>query len=204
MTTMLTWQAEGRPGLEGTRVHFGPAPAGFRALGRIVRPDPDGDFTASYNLLVREDGSLRRLSVTAATTSAERHLTISRTDDGFWLLDDGSGSERADFDGAVDVDVSFSPLFNSLPIRRLGAQREAVDVEIPVVFVSLPDLGVSTAVQRYRTVRPAVGDVPALVEFTWEDFTAELAVDVDGFVISYPGLAALLSSERAEAAAGAS
>jgi hypothetical protein len=45
--------------------------------------------------------------------------------------------------------------------------------------------------------------VPALVEFTWEDLTAELAVDVDGFVISYPGLAALLSSERAEAAAGA-
>lgn len=198
MTTMLTWQAAGRPGLEGVRVHFGPGPLGFRALGRIVRPDPAGDFTASYNLVVREDGTLARLSLSAATTAAERHLTIQRTDDGFWLLDDGSGSERADFDGAADVDLAVSPLFNSLPIRRLGAHREPVDQELPVVVVSLPDLEVSTAVQRYATARVGAGDVPAQVGFTWDDFSAELAVDVDGFVISYPGLAELHSSERAE------
>ncbi|MCF7551693.1 putative glycolipid-binding domain-containing protein [Pseudonocardia sp. WMMC193] len=200
MTTMLTWQAEGRPGLEGVRVHFGPGPLGFRALGRIVRPDPSGDLTASYNLVVREDGTLLRLSVTAATMAAEKHLTIQRTDDGFWLLDDGSGSTRADFDGAVDLDLEFSPLFNSLPIRRLGLHREAGAVEVPMVFVSLPDLTVTTAVQEYRTVRVGAGDVPAQVGFTWEDFSADLAVDVDGFVISYPGLAALLSSERVDAA----
>ncbi|SDG52287.1 putative glycolipid-binding domain-containing protein [Pseudonocardia oroxyli] len=200
MTTMLTWQAEGRPGLEGVRVHFGPGPLGFRALGRIVRPDPSGDLTASYNLVVREDGTLLRLSVTAATMAAEKHLTIQRTDDGFWLLDDGSGSTRADFDGAVDLDLEFSPLFNSLPIRRLGLHREAGAVEVPMVFVSLPDLTVTTAVQEYRTLRVGAGDVPAQVGFTWEDFSADLAVDVDGFVISYPGLAALLSSERVDAA----
>jgi uncharacterized protein len=198
MTTMLTWQAEGRPGLEGVRVHFGPGPLGFRALGRIVRPDPSGDLTASYNLVVREDGTLLRLSVTAATMAAEKHLTIQRTDDGFWLLDDGSGSTRADFDGAADLDLEFSPLFNSLPIRRLGLHREAGEVEVPMVFVSLPDLAVTTAVQEYRTVRVGAGDVPAQVGFTWEDFSADLAVDVDGFVISYPGLAELISSERAD------
>jgi uncharacterized protein len=198
MTTMLTWQAEGRPGLEGVRVHFGPGPLGFRALGRIVRPDPSGDLTASYNLVVREDGTLLRLSVTAATMAAEKHLTIQRTDDGFWLLDDGSGSTRADFDGAADLDLEFSPLFNSLPIRRRGLHREAGEVEVPMVFVSLPDLAVTTAVQEYRTVRVGAGDVPAQVGFTWEDFSADLAVDVDGFVISYPGLAELISSERAD------
>ncbi|GAA4543647.1 putative glycolipid-binding domain-containing protein [Pseudonocardia xishanensis] len=203
MTTMLTWQADGRPGLEGVRVHFGPGPLGFRALGRIVRPDPAGDFTASYNLVVREDGKLVRLSLTTATTAAERHLTIQRTDDGFWLLDDGSGSERADFDGAADVDLAFSPLFNSLPLRRLAAHRESVDVELPVVFVSLPDLEVSTAMQRYATVRAGDGDVPAQVGFSSGGFEAELEVDVDGFVISYPGIAALLSSERADQAARA-
>jgi uncharacterized protein len=194
---MLTWQAEGRPGLEGARVHFGPGPLGFRALGRIVRPDPAGDFTASYNLVVNEDGTLARLSVTAATTAAEKHLTIQRTDDGFWLLDDGSGSQRADFDGAADLDLEFSPLFNALPIRRLGLHREAAAVEVPTVFVSLPDLSVSTAVQEYRTVR--VGD-PATVRFTWADFSADLVVDADGFAVSYPGLASLVSGERADAA----
>jgi hypothetical protein len=165
---MLTWQADGRPGLEGTRVHFGPGPAGFRAHGRIVRPDPEGDFTASYSLAV-------------------------------WLFDDGSGSARRDYDGA-DVGLAFSPLFNALPIRRLNAHRERVDAELPMVFVSLPHLEVSTTTQRYRTVRPAEGNSPAVVEFSWSGTRAELEVDADGFVISYPGLAALVSNERAEPA----
>jgi hypothetical protein len=200
MTTMLTWQADGRPGLEGTRVHFGPGPAGFRALGRIVRPDPEGDFTASYSLVVREDGTLGRLSLSAATTGFEKHLTVNRTEDGFWLFDDGSGSARRDFDGA-DVGLAFSPLFNALPIRRLGAHRELVDRELPMVFVSLPDLEVSTTTQHYRTVRVAEGNSPAVVEFSWADARVELEVDADGFVLAYPGLAALVSNERAEPAA---
>ncbi|MCE3550483.1 putative glycolipid-binding domain-containing protein [Pseudonocardia sp. RS11V-5] len=200
MTTMLTWQAEGRPGLEGTRVHFGPDPVGFRALGRIVRPDPAGDFTASYSLVVREDGTLGRLSLSAATTGFEKHLTMNRTDDGFWLLDDGSGSARQDFDGAVDVDLAFSPLFTSLPVRRLGVHRESVAVEVPVVFVSLPDLEVSLSTQRYRTVRAGEGNSPAVVEFSRADLRVELEVDADGFVLSVPGLAALVSNERAEPA----
>ncbi|GAA4703949.1 putative glycolipid-binding domain-containing protein [Pseudonocardia yuanmonensis] len=195
---MLTWQADGRPGLEGTRVHFGPEPAGFRAHGRIVRPDPEGDFTASYSLVVREDGTLGRLSVSSATTGSEKHLTISRTE-GFWLFDDGSGSARRDYDGA-DVGLAFSPLFNALPIRRLNAHRERIDAELPLVFVSLPHLEVTTTRQRYRTVRVAEGNSPAVVEFSWAETRVELEVDADGFVLSYPGLAALVSNERAEPA----
>jgi len=198
MTTMLTWQADGRPGLEGTRVHFGAGPSGFRALGRIVRPDPGGDLTASYNLVVRDDGTLGRLSISAATTRFERHLTVNRTEDGFWLFDDGSGSERRDFDGAVDVGLAFSPLFGSLPIRRLGLHHEAADTELTVVQVSLPDLHVTVGTQCYRTVRPSVGDSPAVVEFGADGVESEMEIDADGFVISAPGLARLISSERAE------
>ncbi|GAA1871082.1 putative glycolipid-binding domain-containing protein [Pseudonocardia ailaonensis] len=201
MTTMLTWQADGRPGLEGTRVHFGAGPSGFRALGRIVRPDPDGDLTASYSLVVRDDGTLSRLSVSAATTAFEKHLTMSRTEDGFWLLDNGSGSERREFDGAVDIDLASSPLFHSLPVRRLRAHREAVAVELSVVRVSLPDLQVAVESTAYRTVRVAEGDSPAVVEFTTDGATRELEIDADGFVISSPGSARLVSSERAEPAA---
>jgi uncharacterized protein len=197
---MLTWQADGRPGLEGTRVHFGPGPAGFRALGRIVRPDPDGDLTASYNLVVREDGTVARLSISAATTASEKHLTLQQAD-GRWLLDDGTGSGQVTFEGAHDVDLASSPMFNALPIRRLAAHRELVDRDVPVLHVSLPDLTVTTAVQHYRTLRVVSGDEPALVEFSWEGFSAQLEIDADGFVVRYPGLAALVSNERVEAPA---
>ena len=118
VTTMLTWQAEDGTGLEGARLLLGSG-GGFRALSRMVR----AEFTASYRLVVADDGTLARLSVTCATAQRERHLTINRTDDGFWLLDTGSGGTRAEFDGAVDVDVAHSPLLNSLPIRRLHRVR---------------------------------------------------------------------------------
>jgi uncharacterized protein len=187
---MLTWQAEDSPGLEGARVLTGNG--GLRALGRMVRVEPGGGFTASYRLVVGEDGSLARLSVTSATAKRERHLTVNRTDDGVWLLDTGSGtgSIRSDFAGAVDVDLAFSPLFNTLPIRRLGLHRHAAEHTLPVVFVSLPDLEPRVVEQTYRTL--SVLDESAghaEIEFRSGDFAADLVVDVDGLVTAYPGLA---------------
>lgn len=184
-TTMLTWQAEDGHGFEGARLHHG-AGLGFRALGRLVRADPDGEFTASYRIVVREDGTIERVSVTSATAARERHLTINRTEDGYWLLDTGSGGTRAEYRGAVDVDLGGCVLFNALPIRRLGLQREAGDHVIPMVFVSMPELEVSLVEQHYTTV--STGD-PAVIEFSWGDFSAELQVDDAGVVVAYPGIA---------------
>lgn len=198
---MLTWQADDGRGLEGTRLtlHAG----GFRALGRMIRTDPDGDFTSSYRLVVAPDGTLERLSVTSATAGRERHLTMNRTEDGFFLLDTGSGGARAAFGGALDVDLAHSPMFNTLPIRRLGLHREAGEHTLPVVFVSLPDLEVELVEQHYatRTVLDATGS--AAVSFRWDDFTSELAVDSEGVVVTYPGVSSRVTPPAApEAAAG--
>lgn len=187
---MLTWQAEDGHGLEGTRLLL--APGGFRALGRMVRTDPAGDFTASYRLVVDDGGRVERLSVTCATAQRERHLTMNRTEDGFWLLDRGSGGDRGAFGGAVDIDLAYSPMFNTLPIRRLGLQREADEHTVPVVFVSLPDLEVEAVEQRYRTVSVLDTTGSATVGFTWNDFHADLTVDSEGLVTHYPGVATRL------------
>lgn len=184
---MLLWQADDGRGLEGTRLtlHGG----GLRALGRSVHTDPDGDFTASYRLVVADDGTVERLSVTSATAGRERHLTINRTEDGFWLLDPGAGGTRAEFGGALDVDLAHSPMFNTLPIRRLGLHREPGEHTLPVVFVSLPDLEVSLVEQHYatRSVLDATG--AATVSFGRDGSTTDLTVDGDGVVLSYPGVA---------------
>jgi uncharacterized protein len=188
MTTMLTWQADGGHGLEGARLLL--QSHGYRALGRLVRAEPDGDFTASYRLIAGEGGELVRLSVTAATAERERHLTINRTDDGVWLLDTGTGggTTRTDF-----VDLEYSAMFNTLPIRRLGLHRQAGEHAIPMVFVSLPDLDVQVVRQTYRTVSVLDESTGrAVVEFRSADFAAELVVDGDGAVLSYPGIATRL------------
>lgn len=186
MTTMLTWQADDGHGFEGTRLHLGAGKA-FRALGRVVRADPGAEYTASYRLVVRDDGRVERVSITSATATRERHLTLNRTDDGYWLLDTGSGGTRAEFGGAVDVDLAGSPMFNTLPVRRLGLHREAAEQTIPVVHVSLPDLEVTLVEQRYRTV--STDGTSPVVEFSSGGFTAELQLDADAVVTAYPGLA---------------
>jgi uncharacterized protein len=180
---MLTWRSADGHGFEGARVHFGAGKA-LRALGRIVRADPDGDWTASYRLVVRDDGGVERVSLTSATAEKERHLTLNRTELGFWLLDTGSGGNRTDFEGAVDVDLATSALFNAIPIRRLGLPRQAGEHEVPMVFVTLPELEPRVVRQRY-----SAQDGSPTVEFRWDDFAAELTLDEDGVPVEYPGVA---------------
>ena len=184
---MLTWQADDGHGLEGARVLLGPGHT-LRVLSRLVRV---GEYTASYRLVVREDGTLNRVSITTATADKERHLTLNRPEEGFWLLDTGAGGARTNFDGALDVDLETSPVFNTMPIRRLGLHKEAGEHTIPMVWVSLPDLEVSLVEQTYRTV--SIDEHGAVIEFSSDGFAAEIVVDTDGFVVSYPGIARRLS-----------
>lgn len=190
---MLTWRSEDGHGLEGARISLS---HGFRAQGRLVRPD----FTASYRLVVDEDGLLKRLSLTTDTVERERTLTMNRTADGYWLLDTGGGAgNRTELGGALDVDVAHSPLFNSLPIRRLGLHREAGEHTLPMAFVSLPDLEVQAVEQTYRTVSVADDADAGVIAFSSDDFAADLVVDADGLVISYPGVASRLAGDPATA-----
>lgn len=189
VTSLLSWRFLDGAGLEGTRVLLGSG-AGFRALGRMVRTgEAPVPFTASYRLILREDGSAARISVTSATAARERHLTINRTDDGFWLLDTGAGGTRAAFDGAVDVDLAYSPIFNAPPVRRLRLHRDAGEHALAVVFVTLPELEVRLVEQRYRTVRTLDESGTAVVEFRWGDLVREVVVDGDGIAVSYAQLA---------------
>ena len=201
MTGLVTWRADDGRGIEGTRLLM--SGRGLRALGRIVRAGDgtaDPAFTASYRLDAGDSGRVRRIAVTSATAGRERHLTLNRTDDGFWLIDTGSGTGRSDFKGAVDVDLAFSPMFNTLPIRRLGLHRNSSDHVIAVAFVSLPDLTVEVVEQRYRTVA-TLGEGEwagqATVEFAWDVFTAEIVVDAEGVVLSYPGVASRMPGPAA-------
>jgi hypothetical protein len=190
---MLTWQAHDGRGFEGVRVHFGAGKA-FRALGRIVRAEPGGDWTASYRLVVREDGGVERASFTTATAERERHLTLNRTEDGYWLLDTGAGGTRTDFSGSIDIDLAGSVTFDALPVRRLDLNTEAGEHTIPVVHIALPELEASVV---ERTYRGTVTDEGALIELTADTGTVELRVDHDGFVIAHSAQATRVAPQPA-------
>jgi hypothetical protein len=86
---------------------------------------------------------------------------------------------------ALDVDLGFTPLTNTLPIRRLGLLDAPVGASraVVVAWVLVPSLAVVESSQTYQNL----GDHQ--VRFVSGSFSADLDVDEQGYVRHYPGLA---------------
>jgi uncharacterized protein len=80
-------------------------------------------------------------------------------------------------------DLGFSPLFNSLPVRRDGLNAGGEARDYAMAWVDVPSLQVHRSEQRYEPLRPGV------VRFRSGSFTADIEFDDDGLVTLYPGLA---------------
>jgi hypothetical protein len=156
------------------------------AYGRIVAAATPSlpPFSASYDLVTDETGATKRLSLTVTLAERERQLSIARDEENMWLVQQHTGeSSRAAYEGALDVDVIFSPFFNALPIRRTRLHERSESVALPVVYVRLPELSVEAATITYNS---AVSEGIKL-----HSPVAETTVSVDsaGFILDYPGLA---------------
>lgn len=158
----------------------------IKAYGRVVAAAASGHpaFSASYDLVTDESGATKRLSLTVTMAERERQLSIARDEENMWLVQEHSGqTSRSTFDGALDVDVIFSPFFNALPIRRLGVLAGSGEaVTVPVVYVRVPDLAVDV-----ETISYAADEAGIKVHSPVANTT--VTVDSDGFILDYPGLA---------------
>jgi hypothetical protein len=179
---ILTWRAHGVPRMESVRVQL--VGNRLRASGRIVGAEcaEHPAFSASYDLATDETGSVTRVSLRTTVALGTKQVSISCDEERYWAIEDGTSHLRSTFNGATDVDVVLSPFFNTLSIRRLGLHTESVDVEVPVVYVSLPDLSVREAALTYSSGSDGIHVISPVS-------SASLSVDEDGFVLDYPGLA---------------
>jgi hypothetical protein len=93
-----------------------------------------------------------------------------------------SGTVRPpEYSDCVDVDLSFTPATNTLPIRRLGLEvGEAA--EIHVAWLVWPELTVQRVPQQYTRL------AEDRYRYTQDEFEAELTVDRQGLVLEYEGL----------------
>ncbi|MEE2061401.1 MULTISPECIES: putative glycolipid-binding domain-containing protein [Rhodococcus] len=179
---LLTWRSLDAPRMESVRVQL--SGQRIKATGRIVGAECSEHpaFSASYDLVTDEDGVTRRLSVRTTMAAGERHMSISRSGEGIWMVDSGTHHQRASFGGALDVDVILSPFFNALPIRRYRLQEGADELEVPVVYVSLLDLTVQEALVIYSSAADGIHVLSPVS-------SSSVTVDEDGFVVTYRGLA---------------
>lgn len=184
-----TWQGIDPARLESVRVSLGEAR--LRASGRLIAAaDPRTGaeaFSASFEVSMAQGDGASRLLLRTTTAEHERQISLSRTEDGIWLVDHGHSSQREEFDGSLNVDVPGAVTFTTLPILRLGLHQAEGEFEVPIVTVSLPDLSVSVVRYSYRTV--SLDEQVATIALNCDGAVTEVVVDRDGVVVDFPGLA---------------
>jgi hypothetical protein len=184
---ILTWRAHDAPRMESVRVQL--SGNRIKAYGRIVAAGTSSHpaFSASYDLVTDDRGATKRLSLTVTLAERERQLSIARDEENMWLVQDHQNqTKREAYDGALDVDVIFSPFFNALPIRRTGLYRSADSISLPVVYVRLPELSVEQVNISYSS---AGSDGSGRIKLVSPVADTTITVDDEGFILDYPGLA---------------
>ncbi|MBJ7291406.1 putative glycolipid-binding domain-containing protein [Williamsia sp.] len=181
--SVLTWRGANQTRLEQARVQV--SGNRIKAYGQIIgaATDEHEAFSATYDLLTNDAGITRRLAVHLIRASGETQISITRDGENTWLVQTPQGMERGDFGGAEDVDLALSPLFNALPIRRHNLHREPGEVEVPVVYLYLPEATVTAATVHYTATTDAITVVSPVSN------GATITVDSTGFVQDYSGLA---------------
>lgn len=176
---------------------------GLHARGTIVAAAPV-PYTLRYEIRTDEAWTSVSLAATAEGDGWQRTVNLQRAV-GQWRVTAGEqgdldraltaagrarlllpGAEDPDtLAPALDVDLGFSPLTNTLPIRRLGllGAPSGTATTITAAWILVPSLTVVAAQQSYA-VRAA-----GTIRYSSGTFAADLTVDADGYVRDYPGLA---------------
>lgn len=85
--------------------------------------------------------------------------------------------------GCPDVDLSFTPSTNLLPVRRLDLPVGRF-ADVRAAWLRFPEFTLEPLEQRYHRIRP----MTYRYESGGGSFTAFLEVNAAGFVTEYPGL----------------
>jgi hypothetical protein len=156
---------------------------GAELRGMAVFRDQGGPTALDYRVRCSAGWQTSEAHIRGWLSARPVQLSISRDDVGRWTLDRVVCPAVA---GCVDLDLSFTPATNLLPLRRLGLMVGDT-AELRSAWLDWPAGTLAPLVQRYTrhstTTYGYEADLPG-----GDRFVAELRVDPDGWVIDYPGL----------------
>jgi hypothetical protein len=191
-TTRILWRSAEQESLErftGTRT-----PDGWRLTGLAVLPLDGEPAQIAYRVDLDGRWRTRRAEVAIERQGGSRRIALAADGEGAWSVDDdgadasaetstgaSAGVEAGSLSGCVDVDLGFTPATNTLPIRRFVADGLAVGEtrSARVAWLTFPELEVRPDEQSYTRL------APDRWEFRSGDFTSELVVDPEGYVLRY-------------------
>lgn len=172
MRATVVWEALQWPSVE--HVVITPAGDGWTADGSATAVVDGLPTRLAYQIAVGGDGAVRTVDIRETVSGAL--LALRADGPGAWH--DADGNAVTDLDGCIDVDISVTPLTNTLPIRRLGLDvGESAD--ILVGYIDVPTLMLRPAAQRYTRLTDRT------YQYESGTFRADVIVDEAGLVIDY-------------------
>ena len=185
----LLWQRIYSPGSEWCAVER--EPDGWRLRGIVLAEVATAPVLVHYAVALAADWSTRvvEIAMRSGAESEPQTLKLTVAADQEWRIEREPVSDPASpvddpaaLHGLVDVDLGFSPVTNTLPIRRLApAIGEAVAVT--AAWVRFPELTIEPLPQQY--IRLA--ERRYRYESAGGAFVAEIEVDDLGLVTTYEG-----------------
>jgi uncharacterized protein len=185
----VLWQGIQSPGSEWCALER--EPEGWRFRGIVLAEVASVPVLVEYAVALASDWSTRAVEIVmrSGDASEPRELTLTVAPDQRWQIarvpSPNPAMPQDDLQallGLVDVDLGFSPVTNTLPIRRLNpAIGEAVAVT--AAWVRFPELTIEPLPQRY--IRLA--ERRYRYESAGGAFVAEIEVDDLGLVTAYEG-----------------
>jgi uncharacterized protein len=185
----VLWQRIDSPGSEWCTLER--EPDGWRFQGIVLTEVATVPVLVQYAVALASDWSTRAVEIVMRSGDAvePRELRLTVTPEQRWQIEREPPPDTAmpqddpmALQGLVDVDLGFSPVTNTLPIRRLEpAVGEAVAVT--AAWVRFPELTIEPLPQRY--IRLA--ERRYRYESAGGAFVAEIEVDDLGLVTAYEG-----------------
>lgn len=106
-------------------------------------------------------------------------LRIEKGPGDTWAI---NGHSAPQVKGCVDIDLSFSPSTNLLPIRRLDLEI-GQEAEVRAAWLKFPEMDLQLLVQRFRRESKH-----SYFYASDNGFSTRLEINAGGFVVNYPPL----------------
>ncbi|RPE13655.1 hypothetical protein EGT74_09115 [Chitinophaga lutea] len=158
----------------------------IRIDGTIVGVADDLPLSVTYDIVTDSAWRVASLEMAIEQGGECTWISIQRDPDGKWTQ---SGHARPEWADCIDIDISLTPFTNTLPINRLRpgpTERTRLDV----LYINVLKGEIKPVEQHYTRLSENV----YLYEGVVRDFKAELTVDEDGVVTTYPELFTRLQS----------
>jgi uncharacterized protein len=176
--SMILWRRLDHPGHE--IAELGAIDGGWRLAGVALVAYEKKPCALEYRIECDAAWQTRTVHIRGHIDGVAASLELSRSPQGVWHM---NGAPVPEVQGCIDVDLGFSPATNLLPIRRLSLAIGG-RADVHAAWVRFPELTLEVLEQTYTRM--------SVEKYIYESaggrFKRELLVNVDGFVLDYPGL----------------